>query len=431
LATLVLVSTLVAAPLRAMDVAFVSGALAQEYEEALAAFKKESITGDVLEVDLGGKSAFSQATLKRLKEDPPRVFVAVGSGGVRAVLAAGIDAPLVYAYVPDVGSLSIAKLSRSAGISVSPDPVIQAKVVAGIGVRIKRVGWIYSEPSESLRKPLEEALAARHLGLEARKVASLTEIPTATREVLDKVDILLIEPDPLFARAETIKFLSKTAIQKRKLVLSYSLRHLAAGALMVLAPDSESVGSAMALLSNRTLRGDRLPDRIAQPEKLLLKANVRGSENIGLKLNLSGAAKDGVFAIRQGTRTAPPVFSEVGGETKGPAIPPETAAASTVSSVPAVPAEVRITKETRDPRVIRKVAPVYPPLAKRQRKSGKVVVEVRVGADGSVLAVRTLKGSTMFSSAATAAVKLYRFEPALRDGIPVEGSITLTITFRR
>jgi len=63
-------------------------------------------------------------------------------------------------------------------------------------------------------------------------------------------------------------------------------------------------------------------------------------------------------------------------------------------------------------RVEKRVAPVYPELAKRMRISGVVHVEATVAADGSVTAAKATTGNKMLTPAAEDAVKRWKFVPA-------------------
>lgn len=64
-----------------------------------------------------------------------------------------------------------------------------------------------------------------------------------------------------------------------------------------------------------------------------------------------------------------------------------------------------------DRHVEKRVAPVYPEIAKRMRISGVVHVEATVAADGSVTAVKATTGNKMLSPAAEDAVKHWKFVP--------------------
>jgi protein TonB len=61
-------------------------------------------------------------------------------------------------------------------------------------------------------------------------------------------------------------------------------------------------------------------------------------------------------------------------------------------------------------RIIKKVAPVYPQMAKQYQVSGAVKLEVTVAADGSVRSAKVIAGHPMLTSAAVDAVSHWRYE---------------------
>ena len=68
-----------------------------------------------------------------------------------------------------------------------------------------------------------------------------------------------------------------------------------------------------------------------------------------------------------------------------------------------------------DRKVLSKVAPVYPDLAKRMHVGGVVKVEVVVGAKGAVKSTRVLGGNPVLIESATDAVRKWKFEAASAD----------------
>lgn len=68
-----------------------------------------------------------------------------------------------------------------------------------------------------------------------------------------------------------------------------------------------------------------------------------------------------------------------------------------------------------DRKIVSKVAPVYPDLAKRMHVGGVVKVEVVVGAKGAVKSTRVLGGNPVLIESATDAVRKWKFEAASVD----------------
>src|SRR5262249_30874877 len=71
---------------------------------------------------------------------------------------------------------------------------------------------------------------------------------------------------------------------------------------------------------------------------------------------------------------------------------------------------------TRGPRLTRQIAPTYPELAKKQRISGVVKLEVTVAEDGSVWKATVLSGDPLLAQGAAEAVKKWLYQPALING---------------
>ncbi len=77
-------------------------------------------------------------------------------------------------------------------------------------------------------------------------------------------------------------------------------------------------------------------------------------------------------------------------------------------------------------------APTYPPAALRRGESGTVVVQVDVGIDGSPLDARVIErsGSRELDRAALDAVRGWRFQPAMSNGQPMQGSLEIPFDFK-
>lgn len=76
-------------------------------------------------------------------------------------------------------------------------------------------------------------------------------------------------------------------------------------------------------------------------------------------------------------------------------------------------------------------APIYPPVARRMGEQGRVVLHVRVRADGTPVEVTIDRssGSSRLDQAAIEAVRHWRFIPARRGEAPVEAPVLVPISF--
>ena len=85
--------------------------------------------------------------------------------------------------------------------------------------------------------------------------------------------------------------------------------------------------------------------------------------------------------------------------------------------------------EIQEGRLIRRVRPVYPPIARQARIEGAVEMAVVIGGDGTVRSIRLIIGHPFLVVAAMAAVKQWRYLPATIDGEPLEVFTRVTIHF--
>ncbi|WP_226496579.1 energy transducer TonB [Ferribacterium limneticum] len=108
-----------------------------------------------------------------------------------------------------------------------------------------------------------------------------------------------------------------------------------------------------------------------------------------------------------------------------PAPPPQPVVA------PPAPAPVAVVAARFDADYLHNPKPVYPALSRRMNEEGKVLLKVRVSAQGTALDVAISKSSGFprLDAAAVDAVTRWRFVPARRGDEAVDSSVIVPITF--
>jgi protein TonB len=97
---------------------------------------------------------------------------------------------------------------------------------------------------------------------------------------------------------------------------------------------------------------------------------------------------------------------------------------------PPKPAErVRLGGDVLAAKIIRKVIPVYPPLARQARISGTVQLAGVVDRYGTVSSLQVVSGHPLLVEAALDAVRQWRYSPTLLNGQPVEVTAPITVHF--
>jgi TonB family protein len=94
-----------------------------------------------------------------------------------------------------------------------------------------------------------------------------------------------------------------------------------------------------------------------------------------------------------------------------------------------VRAPIRVGGNVQNAKLIEKVDPEYPELAKRARISGFVDLTVTVDEQGYVSDIRVVRGHPLLNDAAISAVKKWRYSPTLLNGQPVPVIATVRINF--
>jgi protein TonB len=90
---------------------------------------------------------------------------------------------------------------------------------------------------------------------------------------------------------------------------------------------------------------------------------------------------------------------------------------------------VRVGGAIRSPTQIKKVNPVYPPIAQSARVQGVVIIEAIIGPDGRVSEAKVLRSIPLLDAAALDAVKQWVYTPTLLNGVPVPVIMTVTVNF--
>ena len=120
-----------------------------------------------------------------------------------------------------------------------------------------------------------------------------------------------------------------------------------------------------------------------------------------------------------------------GGGTRATATNAITRKNSTQSTPILEPAKIiELSPQSAEGNLLRRVEPDYPEEARAQGIQGPVVLDVRIGQDGSTQEVKVASGNPLLAEAAMAAVKQWRFKPHLVDGRPVQMQTRITLNFK-
>lgn len=140
------------------------------------------------------------------------------------------------------------------------------------------------------------------------------------------------------------------------------------------------------------------------------------------------------------TETAPPAV-------KTEANPPQNTAAETASNpgsgapapattaaAPVNPGDlVELAAVTEQPKILKRVEPAYPPSAQRLHREGNITINALIDEKGNVIDTGILKGiqdDLGLAKAAETAVRKWKFQPAVMNGVPVKVWKPFVIVFK-
>jgi len=134
-----------------------------------------------------------------------------------------------------------------------------------------------------------------------------------------------------------------------------------------------------------------------------------------------GGSRDGIIGgiLDQAARIRPTV--------KPPEPPPPQVLTAAAVAAPEKPK--RILSQVELARPIRRVEPLYPPLARQARISGTVELIGVLGVDGRIHELKVISGHPLLINAAVDAVKQWVYAPTMLNGQPVEVQAPITVNF--
>jgi len=95
------------------------------------------------------------------------------------------------------------------------------------------------------------------------------------------------------------------------------------------------------------------------------------------------------------------------------------------------PAVVRrsVSEPAQMAQLIRRVEPIYPPLAKQIQREGRVELRAIISTAGTIESLEVLSGDPLFIQSALAAVREWRYRPTILNGRPIEVDTHITVIY--
>jgi len=107
-----------------------------------------------------------------------------------------------------------------------------------------------------------------------------------------------------------------------------------------------------------------------------------------------------------------------------PPPPPKKEAPKEVATI-----RVRLGGNVPEGRILKRILPVYPPLAKQARLQGTVILNAMISKEGTIQDLKVASGPALLIQAAIEAVKQWTYKPYLLNGEPVEVQTEIEVHF--
>ncbi len=263
------------------------------------------IQGENLKIDYQtaqGNQATAVQIARRFIGQKPDAIVPISTPSAQAVAAATKDVPVVFADITDpLGAQLVTSLEKPGGnvtgVSDMAPVGEQVALIQEIIPSAKRLGVVYNpgEPnSVTLVKALKAEAAKRGLSVVEAAATKSSEVQTAGRSLIGKVDAIYVPLDNTVVSA--LEALASVGSQAKLPVFSADTDSVGRGAMASIGFDYFQVGKQAGAMVARVLKGEKVGD--------IPVAFAKGAD---LSINLKAAASMGVTfpesVIKRATKT--------------------------------------------------------------------------------------------------------------------------------
>ncbi len=271
------------------------------YDEAIKGFKDEWKGKDVTikeTYDLGGNVEEGRRVIQTIKNDRLKPDLILTVGILATILAKEQfpDIPIVFCMVINHERFNLQD-DNVFGVSLDAAVGDQFAVFRELIRSYKRIGIIY-DPVNTGKIVSEAALVARNtdMRLLMAEVTSHTEVESALRNMIGKIDALWIVPDVTVITKDSLDNINKVALKHRLPTFCTSDILVKQGILLSVSADYTSIGVQAARLSGTLLNSPAImPQGIQRPEKLRITINRKTAERIGVDVSPFQSRSDVVF----------------------------------------------------------------------------------------------------------------------------------------
>jgi putative ABC transport system substrate-binding protein len=273
--------------LRAADIAVLKSADIAAYNQAVSGIKGEisDSINNVVEYDMQGDLARGRKLARKIRTSDAALIIAVGLKAALAAKSEIADMPVIYCMVLDPNKHDL-HAGNMTGISLQIPIDRQFAAMRNVLPQLKRIGVLY-DPEKTASLIGEAGRIAKAAGMELveRRVSSEKDVPSALRDVIDKVDVLWLVPDSTILTEDSLRFILRTALDRNVPVFGFSSEFVRSGALAGLSVNSIDIGRQAGGIAKKVLKGQGTgSSNSVPPDRVRLALNLKTAKFLGLVL---------------------------------------------------------------------------------------------------------------------------------------------------
>ena len=259
----------VMAPAASAQVALLVEPGASTYQQAAQGFQQAFAgTGRVEQIYIDESGRALEASLDRLRRNPPRLIVAIGTRAARTARERLPNTPILYclALRPVENQLVGANIG---GIALDIELSQQFENIQKALPNLRRIGVVYDEMTSGPLVRQARQYLRSNVQLVARDVRTpqeaAREIQDLLSNVLGREDAFLLLWDSVTANPANFRRLVELSLGYKVPLIAPARPFVEAGALISVGADYEQAGRQAALMAQQVLRGARLETFTAVP----------------------------------------------------------------------------------------------------------------------------------------------------------------------
>lgn len=257
----------------------------------------------IKEYDMKGKLKEGKKIIKEIKKaiesNPPIAVLTIGGPATKLAQETLTNISILFSMVVNPKKKGFSGNNIS-GISSNVPIKLQLEKLKMIIPEVKKIGIIYNpENTDNIIEEAKQVAIDMGLELVISKISSHKEVPGAIRDILDKIDALLLITDKTVVNKNSFKYIITTTLENKVPTMVYTDHLVKAGFLLSLTPDYFSIGKQV---GNFVCKSQEHEDdtrtqlsSIKSPEKVNLAINLKTAKRIGLNISSSILASANVF----------------------------------------------------------------------------------------------------------------------------------------